>query len=58
MGCMDEKEVRKVVRFEYLKNMFGSCDKESLVELFAALLVKLKGLSSGEPLQISSWSAV
>lgn len=41
MGCMDEKEVRKVVRFEYLKNMFGSCDKKPLVELFAALLVKL-----------------
>ena len=41
MGCMNEKEVRKVVRFEYLNNMFGSCNKESLVELFAALLVKL-----------------
>ncbi len=41
MGCMDEKEVRKAVQFEYFKRMFGLCDKEPLVELFAALLMKL-----------------
>ncbi|WP_124066234.1 hypothetical protein [Clostridium sp. E02] len=41
MRCMDEKEVRKEVQFEYYKRMFGFCDKEPLVEVFAALLVKL-----------------
>jgi len=41
MGCMDEKEVRKAVQFEYFIEMFGSCDKESLTKLFSALLVKL-----------------
>lgn len=41
MGCMDEKEVRNAVQFEHFKRMFGSCNKEPLVEVFAALLVKL-----------------
>ncbi|MFR3727658.1 hypothetical protein [Lacrimispora sp.] len=38
---MDDKETRKAVQFEHYKRMFGSCDKEPLVEVFAALLVKL-----------------
>lgn len=38
---MDDREDRKAVKFEYFKKMFGSCDKEPLVEVFAALLVKL-----------------
>lgn len=38
---MGDREVRNAVQFEYFKEMFSSCDKEPLVEVFAALLVKL-----------------